>query len=518
MLRFQKFFIGAIGVLSASAALSQPATTFPNGDMSLGADAPEGWTIPWRASGKLELTRDMQVFKVGPASLSMRNVDGPAQGGAAHALEAYKTPFTISGFAKGSADVKDSLVAIQAFDGAGKQVGWINLLALQGGKDWQPFSQKVTLPDGAAKCQLVLTLKGEGEVWLDEIGLTVEAPPPSATDAAPLPVTVLSDDTNLLYSGRFDKSDVLGARAAWPASAVSVKFQGTDLNVKIKDGNQNRWQVEIDGQPTLALQMREGQHLYNVASGLPVGQHTARLVKATEAFCGTTQIMGFQLNEGGRTLPLDAPKRRLEVIGDSISCGYGNEASSKEEHFSPKTENAYFTYGAIAARQLGADYTCIAWSGKKMWPDNTIPEIYGRILPIDEKSQWNFATPTPDVMLINLATNDFAKSNPDKAGWMGGYKAFIARLRMHYPQAEIYCATSPMMGDWNESKAKSTLRDYLTHMISEINAAGDNKVHLTEFATQEMKDGIGADWHPSIKTHQIMADKLVATLKQDLGW
>jgi lysophospholipase L1-like esterase len=274
----------------------------------------------------------------------------------------------------------------------------------------------------------------------------------------------------------------------------------------------------VDGKPTFALQMRDGKHLYSVAQGLPPGEHTVRLVKATEAFCGVTQFLGFQVNQGGGLLPLPTPMRRIEVIGDSISCGYGNEADSKDEHFSPKTENVYFTYGAIAARQLAADYVCVAWSGKKMWPDNSIPEIYDRTLPQDAKSQWDFSQPKPDVVLINLATNDFGKSNPDEAGWMGAYKAFIARLRQHYPQAEIYCATSPMMGDWGVNKARTTVQGYLTRIVSDLNAAGDNKVHLIEFATQDAKNGIGADWHPSIKTHEIMANKMVATLRKDLGW
>ena len=56
----------------------------------------------------------------------------------------------------------------------------------------------------------------------------------------------------------------------------------------------------------------------------------------------------------------------MEVIGDSISCGYGNEAANEHEHFSPTTENAYFSYGAIAARAFNADYTCIAWKWEKV--------------------------------------------------------------------------------------------------------------------------------------------------------
>ena len=72
MLRFQKSFIGA-GALFAFSGLSvwaqQTNSPFPNGNMSAGTEVPDDWTIPWRASGKLELSRDTQVFKDAPVSL-----------------------------------------------------------------------------------------------------------------------------------------------------------------------------------------------------------------------------------------------------------------------------------------------------------------------------------------------------------------------------------------------------------------------------------------------------------------
>jgi hypothetical protein len=43
-------------------------------------------------------------------------------------------------------------------------------------------------------------------------------------------------------------------------------------------------------------------------------------------------------------------------------------------------------------------------------------------------------------------------------------------------------------------------------------------VRLLVFETQDGKNGLGTDWHPSVKTHQIMADKLAAALQADLGW
>jgi lysophospholipase L1-like esterase len=339
---------------------------------------------------------------------------------------------------------------------------------------------------------------------------------PAAVTA--LPLKVAASDRNIRYVGRFDVSDSAGPRAAWSASTVALKFRGTSLNVRMKDSPSNRWQVEVDGVPTTTLQMIEGEHTYRVAEGLPVGEHSVRLVKATEALFGTSQILGLELSQGGRLLPLVTSARHLEVIGDSISAGYGNEAASKEEKFSHKTQNAYFTYGAIAARQLGADYTCVAWSGKKMWPNNTVPELYDRVLPNEAESTWNFAKQVPNAVLINLATNDFGAGIPDEAGWTGAYKAFIARVRRNYPQAHIYCAIGPMMGDWGEGKPLTTLRSYLSKTVTDVRATGDTKVHLIDFGTQDAKNGFGADWHPNIKTNQLMAEQLVQTLRKDLNW
>jgi hypothetical protein len=334
------------------------------------------------------------------------------------------------------------------------------------------------------------------------------------TDAPALPVVIQPGNPDVRYVGRFDFGSPAGPRCAWPASEVSLKFRGTALNAVIGDGSANRWQVEVDGKPTQALQMRGGKHVYRLADGLPTGVHTVDLVKATEALFGTTQFLGFQLSKGASLLTVPMPPHRLEVIGDSISCGYGDEAPNKDAHFSPTTENAAFAYGAVAARALDADYVCIAWSGKKMWPNNTIPELFDRTLPVDAASKWDFAGPAPDVVVINLATNDFWGKPPDEAGWTGAYKAFIARLRTHWPQAQIYCATGPMM----YGKSLDVLKSYLTKMAADLNAAGDSRVHLIEFATQDGKNGFGADWHPSLKTHRIMAAQLVSTLHADLGW
>ena len=341
--------------------------------------------------------------------------------------------------------------------------------------------------------------------------------------AAPLAAQiqeVSAADPLVRYVGRFDRNDPAGPRGTWSASAVMVAFTGDSLAVKLKDTGQNFWQVVLDGAPVGVLQLEASERIYPGVTGLAAGPHTVELVKRTEFFAGATQVEGFQLAAGGKLLPVPARAHRIEVIGDSISCGYGNEAPRKEDGFSNATENAWLAYGAVAAREVGADYVCVAWSGKKLWPNNSILDYYDRVLPDAAAAKWDFSTWTPDVVVINLGTNDFnVKVNPEEAGWVAAYVDFIKQIHVRYPKAPIYCAVGTMTSDWPEDrKPRTTILGYLAKVIAQANAAGGPPVRLIDFGVQDAANGLGANWHPSAKTHALMGAQLARTLKTDLGW
>jgi len=346
--------------------------------------------------------------------------------------------------------------------------------------------------------------------------------------AAPLPVAIPADHAAVRYSGRFEKKEDAAMVCAWPASAVTLRFQGTGAVASLGIGG-NRVLVVVDGKPVKVLTGNAQEigkvvptvKLYSLAEGLPAGEHTITLVKITEANLGNVAFSGFQLPDGAAAKESPAPERKIQVIGDSISAGYGNEAASQKDHFSAETENAYFTYGAMAARDFGADYTCQAWSGRTMWPKFTLPEVYGRTLPRDAASVWAGDTKKPDVILVNLCTNDFSKGAPEEEGWVAAYHAFLAQLRKEAPDATIYCAHGPMISDSYPAggQAATKSRLYIQRIVKECNDAGDAKVHYLEFPTQNIAaDGVGADYHPNLVTHRKMADKFAAAIKQDLGW
>ncbi len=326
---------------------------------------------------------------------------------------------------------------------------------------------------------------------------------------------------NVLYVGRFNTSDPAGPRSAWSATTIKANFSGTGISANLYSSGDNWYTVVIDGvvQAPLHVSADVGGAV-TLASGLAAGNHTIELVRRTEAWVGDVQFRGFTAT-GGQMLAAPTPStKRIEFIGDSITAGYGNEGTSPSQHFTTQNENAYLSYGSVTARALGADQFTVAWSGKgivRNYDGSTtelIPNLYPRILPWDTTTLWNPAQWTPQVVVINLGTNDFAVDVPNKTTFTSGYANFVTQIRSQYPGAHIYLALGPLLSYANLTSA----RDYITTVVNQFNAAGDSKVHFIEFPMQDGSLGYGEDYHPSVAEDAAMSNQLVTQIKADLGW
>lgn len=321
------------------------------------------------------------------------------------------------------------------------------------------------------------------------------------------------------YVGRVDLADARGGKFAWSGSGVVARFSGTSLSVKLNGGQE--YSVVIDGmlRPSkLTIQSGETP----IESNLSNGEHTVELYRRTEAAQGVSQFLGFTFGAGGALLaPPPAPARRIELIGDSISVGYGNEGPNESCKFTPQTENHYQSYGAIAARTVGAELHTIAWSGRGVvcnYGDDAqsctepLPEIYDRTLPGQNDSRWDFARYQPDAVVINLGTNDYSTNvDPSAGDFTAAYGAFLKHLRSVYPDALMLCTCGPML----YGAELDQVRGYIADAVS---ASGDDNIKTFDIPSQSASDGLGCDFHPSIKTHQKMADLLVDVLKRELAW
>lgn len=73
---------------------------------------------------------------------------------------------------------------------------------------------------------------------------------------------------------------------------------------------------------------------------------------------------GLYVDEGKELAPAPVlPRRRIEFIGNSITCGYGIESEDRDAPFTYNTENHYYTYAALTARALQAQHLVVARSG-----------------------------------------------------------------------------------------------------------------------------------------------------------
>ncbi len=322
------------------------------------------------------------------------------------------------------------------------------------------------------------------------------------------------------FIGRMDHSDAAGPKFAWSGSGIVARFEGQQVSAKLAGGQQ--YTVVLDGTLKPKLVAKDGSNM--IAQGLAAGPHTIELYRRTEADEGESQFLGFDFGAGKLLAPPPAKTRRLEVIGDSITCGYGDEGPNKECPFTPDTENSYISYASIAARELDADLITVAWSGKGVvcnYGDNNcadedpMPVYYDRVLPKRANSVWDFASYQPDAVLINLGTNDFStKVDPSQSEFEAGYEKFLKHVRSKNPNAVILCTNGPMLYGADLEKA----RTYIANVVKKLKDAGDSKLATFELAEQSESDGYGCDWHPSAKTHEKMAEQVVAALKSNLDW
>lgn len=319
------------------------------------------------------------------------------------------------------------------------------------------------------------------------------------------------------FIGRFDQSKPDAPVFAWPGTAIALRFTGTAISVTLSDNGNNVFEVVLDGKHSV-LTLQSGMKKYPLGTGLSAGAHDVLLYRRTEASFNETTFNGFDVPSSAY-LPATVAKHRLEVIGDSISAGYGNEGTNPCQ-FMAATENQYLSYEAIAARAVDAELYTEAWSGIGMLHNyegsttDQMPVRYLRTLPDRATSVWDFSKFVPEAVVINLGTNDFSKGDPG-ADFQTAYLKFVSDLRGHYPSARFFLAVGPMLSGDSYTKATA----YLKAVIDARAGTSDKNLTLLEFGTQDGNaDGLGCDYHPSLKTHQKMADKLVAALKADLGW
>ncbi len=340
---------------------------------------------------------------------------------------------------------------------------------------------------------------------------------------------IAADHPLIHWSGRTDRTHPTSVRFSYPGVSLRLLFEGNYCRVLLKNDDsqfKNYYTVLVDDQITQTVAIGKDDEGFQVTIPTKKGTHTLQLFKRTEGFVGEGIFEGVELEKGKKLLPLkNLSTRKIEFIGNSITCGYGNEGSSPSCHFSPETENNYMAYGAITARLLQAEYMAVAFSGKGLMQNydtrnpETMPFLYDRINPLKPSPLWKFGDWHPDVVVINLGTNDFAHGIPDSIQFASHYVAFLERIRKNYPHAYLLCIEGCMTKDgWPTGVLSlTTVKRYIQAAVQDFGKKGNERVSYF-FPTQMQPGEEGCDWHPQISRHQKMADELGTEIKKCVGW
>jgi len=311
-------------------------------------------------------------------------------------------------------------------------------------------------------------------------------------------------------------------RFSWSGTGFVAKFTGTSLAAELQTtGSTQIFKAVIDDAPQAPFTAPAGQATYMLASNLAAGVHTVELYRQTEGPQGETRLQGLTVGGGGALMdPPPGKNRLIEVIGDSITCGYGNLGTLQDSDCFP-TESHWDTYAAIAGRALGAEVSTIAASGrgvvKNYDPNDTsarMPMLYTHAVTNAPTPQWDFHV-EPDAVIINLGTNDISNNKGDPGQpFVDTYQTLLATVRGYYPHAYIVCIIAPLLS----GSDLSTIGAHIKAAVDARAAAGDTRVEFFSNIPVQSTDKFACQYHPNVAENQLMADMLVAEIKAKVGW
>ncbi|EPS26366.1 hypothetical protein POX_g09330 [Penicillium oxalicum] len=321
----------------------------------------------------------------------------------------------------------------------------------------------------------------------------------------------------------------------WPGTGVAFTFTGKSASIGLSSvTGDNSVDLIVDGGAPVVISNLTGNSI-STPAGLSQGTHTVEIRKRSEAYFGSIVI--GEITTDGKFGVNPVPAKKIEIIGDSITVGYGLDGVNPCPNTAAVEDNPK-TYEAVAANSLGADYRVVAWSGKGLvrniatgTTDTSplMPELYTRYGANDADNSYPFSSDwTPDAVVINLGTNDFSYLAYDASGqsykarspinattFTDGMVDFVRSIQTHYPRAKFFLLTSPMLSDYFPTAADAQHTTQKTALQSAISQLGSN-AYLVDWPTQG--SDVGCDYHPNASTHAAGAAILVSAIRSALGW
>lgn len=326
-----------------------------------------------------------------------------------------------------------------------------------------------------------------------------------------------ADDPSVRWSGRYvaQNNEV---SFGYPSVSANLLITGGTLTMTAASSKGESWMaVQVDDKPPRRFQVSAEPTVYPLVEN-STQPHTVKVSHVGETWRGIVTVEGFNLSGGEFRAPPAPPKRKLLVIGDSVTCGEGVYTPS-EHHCenNPRQPDSDNSYGMLLGKAFNAETQLVCYGGRgliRSWNGNTddlqAPQFFDLLIPEPGQPQADLQAFVPDIIVISLGTNDFSLGIgplPEQEAFVNAYVGFTQRLLLLYPEAKIALTEGSIVNDGDpERPQKTVLREYIAKTINRVDSPRLIQLESPYYP------GDQCDAHPTGAQHKAMARALKAQL------
>ncbi|EDR30153.1 hypothetical protein, conserved [Entamoeba dispar SAW760] len=237
------------------------------------------------------------------------------------------------------------------------------------------------------------------------------------------------------------------------------------------------------------------------------GNKVIQLTKVTEARSSKVDIVGIITGSIEAIHKEKLP--RIEFIGDSLTCGYGNIGYNSEF----ETDSSQ-TWCVDIANYLHSDYMTTSWSGIGVLKSNhnvtanQLPIIIHRCIATDETSHWNIGDWNANYVFLNIGTNDYAieAGSAFDLNFKNAMKELIQLYFNEYgPNLLFFIVEGPIISGHG--------KEYIKEISLEFVYTMKNVFYIEAFIDKNNPLFWGFKNHPSVEGHHQMSRQIIPQLE-----
>lgn len=318
-----------------------------------------------------------------------------------------------------------------------------------------------------------------------------------------------------IYGRTYYDSEQQAIIIPYGGAGFEIKFCGTSLSANFitrLNSEPLYMQVLLDGEKVSydAQDILKGaiaingelSKKYTIVENLPYGEHTIKVLRRSIFDSGEIGLVSLETD--GFIMPAPKkPKFKIEIYGDSITAGYG---ICDGINWNSANSNGLLSYAYLLTEKLGVQSNMMGHSGWGVYIStgnslNPEKQWYDKIDLIPNSNQrWDLSSFVPDLVIINLGTNDGGDITEKYTSteFISKYKIMITSILEKAPNAFVLLCYG-MMGK------NLTLNNDIKQLVEQFDNEKITYLPLENFGCWY---GDGKNGHPTPEGNKLASEIL----------